>query len=184
MGALSAGMGGAWVATQWPAIAAAAEEASRASALSESARLRVLTPDEKTEIDAMSARILPSDDGPGAREAGVVYFIDRALGTFAREMRPAVSSGVSALGVTVKAHHPEAANFSSLPAADQDAILHLMDETDFFRFIRWGTIAGFLANPSYGGNRGGAGWRWMGFEDRFVWREPFGYYDREGADGP
>jgi gluconate 2-dehydrogenase gamma chain len=171
------------MAAHWPAIAEAAAEASRAAASPETIRLLVLTPDEKTEIDALTARILPSDDGPGAREAGAVYFIDRALGTFAGEMRPVVSAGLTTLSVTVKAYHPAAANFSSLTAADQDAILHLTDETDFFRFIRWGTIAGFLANPSYGGNRGGVGWGWIGFEDRFVWQEPFGYYDREHVDG-
>ena len=33
------------------------------------------------EIEAIAARIIPSDATPGAREAGVVYFIDRALST-------------------------------------------------------------------------------------------------------
>ncbi len=36
---------------------------------------------------------------------------------------------------------------------------------------------GFLANPSWGGNREGAGWKAIGFEDRHVFQPPFGYYD-------
>jgi hypothetical protein len=37
------------------------------------------------------------------------------------------------------------------------------------------TISGFLANPEYGGNAGKAGWRAIGFDDRFVCVEPFGW---------
>ncbi|PYT19675.1 MAG: hypothetical protein DMG57_44565 [Acidobacteria bacterium] len=33
-------------------------------------------------IAAIANQIIPSNDGPGAREAGVIYFIDRALSTF------------------------------------------------------------------------------------------------------
>lgn len=43
------------------------------------------------------------------------------------------------------------------------------------------TITGFLANPEYGGNTGKIGWKLIGFEDRFVWSAPFGWYDGEGA---
>ena len=32
--------------------------------------------------ETTDAQIVPSDDTPGAREAGVIYFIDRALATF------------------------------------------------------------------------------------------------------
>src|SRR5437763_17129152 len=35
------------------------------------------TPTQATEIDAISSRIIPTDDAPGAREAGVLHFIDR-----------------------------------------------------------------------------------------------------------
>ena len=40
------------------------------------------------------------------------------------------------------------------------------------------TIAGMLSNPSYGGNFGKAGWKWIGFNDQFSWVAPFGAYDR------
>jgi gluconate 2-dehydrogenase gamma chain len=41
---------------------------------------RFLTPEERAFVDAASARLIPSDeDGPGAREADVLTFIDRQL---------------------------------------------------------------------------------------------------------
>jgi hypothetical protein len=33
--------------------------------------------------------------------------------------------------------------------------------------------------PAYGGNRNGAGWRLLGFQDMHVFQPPFGYYDRD-----
>lgn len=183
LGAVSAGIGGVWLTGHWPDIAAAADAASRAVADPGAAALQVLSQDEKVEIDAIASRILPSDDGPGAREAGVVYFIDRALGTFAGDARPLVSAGLATLSATVKTTYPDNARFSALEPDAQDRMLQTIESDAFFQFVRWGTIAGFLANPSYGGNRGKVGWRWIGFEDRFVWQEPFGYYDREDSGG-
>lgn len=183
LGALSAGIGGAWLAAGWPAIASAGSYAARASSVPESAGLRALAPAEALEIDAMAARILPSDDGPGAREAGVVYFFDHALATFLKDERARLGAGLAELEATVTRRHPAARSFAALESAAQDDVLRAIETTDFFEFVRWGTIAGFLANPSYGGNRDQAGWQWIGFEDRFLWQPPFGYYDREGADG-
>lgn len=41
------------------------------------------TPAERETVDAITARLIPSDEtGPGAREADVVTFIDRQLGGF------------------------------------------------------------------------------------------------------
>jgi gluconate 2-dehydrogenase gamma chain len=184
VGAVSAGFGGAWVAVSWPAIASAAAHAAHAVASRGIVRFRSLSPEEAAEIAAMAIRILPSDDGPGAREAGVIYFIDRALETFLRDQRPLVTSGLAELAAAVAVRHPGVGNFSALSASAQDDVLRVIERGAFFALIRRATIAGFLANPSYGGNRDGVGWRWIGFEDRFVWQAPFGYYDREDIVEP
>ena len=42
---------------------------------------------------------------------------------------------------------------------------------------------GFLANPEYGGNYEQAGWKHIGFEDRFFFTPPFGFYDRDYKPG-
>src|SRR5262245_3180967 len=56
---------------------ASAESGTEAGARATSGR--VFASREWRTIDALVSRILPSDDGPGAREAGVVGFIDRQL---------------------------------------------------------------------------------------------------------
>jgi hypothetical protein len=33
--------------------------------------------------------------------------------------------------------------------------------------------------PEYGGNRNGAGWTLIGFEDAHIFHPPFGHYDRD-----
>jgi hypothetical protein len=39
-----------------------------------------LNPDERPEVEAIAEAMIPSDSsGPGAKEAGVIYFIDRML---------------------------------------------------------------------------------------------------------
>ena len=78
-----------------------------------------------------------------------------------------------------------AASFADLPEADAVALLRELEaeRSDFFEAARVATISGFLANPEYGGNAGKAGWRAIGFDDRFVWTEPFGWYDQEANLG-
>jgi hypothetical protein len=43
------------------------------------------------------------------------------------------------------------------------------------------TLFGMFSTPSYGGNRDGAGWKLLGFEDMHAFQPPFGYYDRNYA---
>ena len=54
-----------------------------------------------------------------------------------------------------------------------------MEHTPFFGEMRFLTVLGLLANPSYGGNAGKAGWNLVGFVDRHVWESPYGYYDED-----
>ena len=56
--------------------------ASLEAGLSGSNTINILSIDEQIELEAMVETIIPSDsNGPGAKEAGVIYFIDRALST-------------------------------------------------------------------------------------------------------
>jgi hypothetical protein len=48
-----------------------------------------------------------------------------------------------------------------------------------FALLRYLVAAGMFSDPSYGGNRDRAGWALLGFEDRFAWQPPFGFYDRD-----
>jgi gluconate 2-dehydrogenase gamma chain len=136
-----------------------------------SAGLKFFTAAQAREVEAIAAQIIPADElGPGAREAGVVRFIDLVLASFEREKQPEYRAGLKELGP-----------FAELDPAQQVAKLRAIEKTTFFETVREHTIAGFLSHPKYGGNRDGAGFRLLGFEDRHVFQPPFGYYD--GPEG-
>jgi gluconate 2-dehydrogenase gamma chain len=162
----------------WPAIACAQQHAHKAAAAPSSA-LEYFDPVSARDVAAMAARILPSDDGPGAAEAGAVYFIDRALKTFAADRQLAYREGLADLGRRREKSFPSSNSFAELSAADQDRMLHSIEATDFFSLLRMHTVLAWLGSPEYGGNRDGVGWKYIGFDDRGFFVPPFGYYDAQ-----
>ena len=72
-GALGAG----WLALHWPQFAAAAEHAHDAATGEAPREFKLLTPAEARDVEAIAAQIVPGGATPGAREAGVVYFLDQ-----------------------------------------------------------------------------------------------------------
>jgi gluconate 2-dehydrogenase gamma chain len=167
----------------WPEVLAAQQHA-RTVAESPAAHLETLDADTAAEIEAMAAQIIPSTGGPGASEAGVIYFIDRALSTFARDDREAYRTGMAQFQQKRRELFPQSATIASLTGEQQTALLRAMERCEFFELLRTHTVLGFLGNPSYGGNRGKAGWHQIGFDDRMVWEPPFGYYDAEAGRRP
>src|SRR6266566_5139856 len=73
------GLSSVWVSAHWPALLAAATHARHAAQSAVAAKFEFFGAEEAKEVDAVTSRIIPSDETPGAHEAGVVYFIDRAL---------------------------------------------------------------------------------------------------------
>lgn len=130
------------------------------------------------EIEAIASRILPSDDGPGAKEAGVLYFIDHGLTTFAKDQAKIVDDGLVTLSKAVQKAHKGETRFSALTPEQQDAMLRSVEKTPFFGVLRFATIAGFLALPKYGGNRDFVGWKYIGQDNVMENKPPFGWYDR------
>lgn len=129
------------------------------------------------EIDAITSQIVPSTDGPGAREAGVIYFIDRALSTFDSDLREAYRTGMERVQQKRKEMFPTSASVAALSSDQQIQLIHAIENTEFFELLRTHTMYGLLGNPSYGGNRDHVGWKLIGFEDRMAYEPPFGYYD-------
>ncbi len=140
--------------------------------------LHVFTPEQAREIEAVAARIIPTDDTPGAREAGVIWFIDGALNTFAADQRDTVLNGIPDLEAAVAKAHPGQTMFSALTDAQQDTLLKGMEEGPFFQSVWFATIAGMFALPKYGGNADYIGWDLIGQEHVFEHKPPFGWYDR------
>lgn len=125
-------------------------------------KLEYLTAEDARDVEALTAEIIPTTDTPGAREAGVVYFIDRALATWDSAKRPSYREGFDAFRA------------KAIPPRDYIASI---EGTPFFEILRTHTALGFLGSPIHGGNRGKAGWAHIGFEDSMIYTPPFGYYD-------
>jgi gluconate 2-dehydrogenase gamma chain len=173
------GAGGAWAALHWSAILAAADHAAHMRESVPPAKLEILTVEQAMEIEAAASRIIPTDDTPGAREAGVIYFIDRALGTFDADKKDAYSSGLQQLQAKTRELAPGAAKFSQATPDQQDAVLKALEGQPFFDLLLSHTVMGFLCVPARGGNRGAVGWKLIGFDASPAFAPPFGYYDRD-----
>jgi len=159
------------------AVLAAQEHAHQAARSAPPASLSVLDAAEAREIEAIAAQIIPADDTPGAREAGVIYFIDRALATFDQDKRALYTEGLKDLAARRDALFPGSPSIAALQPDQQIRLLQAIEKTAFFDLLRTHTALGFFGNPSYGGNRDQIGWKLIGFEDRFQFQPPFGYYD-------
>jgi gluconate 2-dehydrogenase gamma chain len=171
-----------WLALNWPQIAAAAEHASHAgnaTSVAEPTSFTTLTATEATEVEAIANQIVPGGATPGARDARVIHFIDRALGSFWAGELPAFRKGFEEFQSAWAAHSSTDAPFSAAGDARQIAWLHEVDDTAFFAMVRRLTLLGLIALPKYGGNHDKVGWKLVGFEDRHVWQPPFGYYDKD-----
>jgi len=168
-------LGGAWLALHLPAVQAAAAYARRAAA--GRVPFSILTPEEARELDAVAAQIIPTDDTPGAREAGVVYFMDQALGSFGAQFLGPIRAGLLDLLKAAQARQPSAPAFSALGFADQTDVLRGLEKTPFFGMVRFLTVAGMLGDPSYGGNQDRIGWKLIQYNGGHAQLPPFGCYD-------
>lgn len=190
-------MSAAWVSAHWPAMLSAASHARQAAKSDEPARFDFFTSEQAAEIEAASARIIPTTDTPGAREAGVVFFIDRALVTFAKDNQKLYSEGLTELQARARELFPSLEKFSAATPEQQDEILKSLDAQSssgsgrsarrraaaqsFFQTLRVHTIMGFLIDPDSDkrGNRDGVGWKVIGRDPDHMFQPPFGYYDKD-----
>jgi gluconate 2-dehydrogenase gamma chain len=143
---------------------------------------------EAKTLDAIVARIIPgSPEDPGAREAGVLRYIDRALEGPYRDLRPLYRQGLAALDGACLAEHGR--GFAELDETAQDQLLGRLAETEpveqlvageagearteeapqagqlayFFAVVRQHVLEGMFGDPVYGGNKDGVGWKLLGF---------------------
>jgi hypothetical protein len=139
-------------------------------------------------------------DHPGAREAGVTDYIDIMLGALGALEEdegppPMIFAGVRLDPVARIAWRVRLADwrrrytrgiadldrmaggdFTAASPADQDQILASQEVREFTSLLFEHTIEGMYANPEYGGNRGQAGWRDIGFPGDI---QPRGYSGEE-----
>jgi gluconate 2-dehydrogenase gamma chain len=127
-------------------------------------------------VEALTARIIPTDHQPGAREANCVNFIDKALAHEDAQARPVYELGLAGVELASAKRHGK--RFVELSEAEQDELLVSFETGTaegwpkpptpsipspvFFETLRAQTLIGFLAEPRYGGNHDYAGWRVTG----------------------
>jgi len=134
-------------------------------------------------VEAITGRIIPTDEDPGAVEAGCVNFIDKALAYEEASLRDLYHAALEAIDAAAQARFGE--RFAALRSEQQNEVLAAVESGQlpewpartsspaFFQILCTHTVIGFLADPSYGGNQDYAGWKAIGYPGP---RHEFGGY--------
>lgn len=145
-----------------------------AQAAQASSSRAVLTEAQWKTVEAMTGRIIPTDDEPGAIEANCVNFVDKALAHEDAKAKPLYDAGLTGIDAVAKRRFEKP--FVELTPEQQDEVLAALESgkaegwphaqlpsQQFFETVRAHTVIGFLADPKYGGNRSYAGWKVAGY---------------------
>jgi gluconate 2-dehydrogenase gamma chain len=129
--------------------------------------------EQSATIAAFAERLMPGAPGkPGAREAGVLNYIDLALAGAYADQQDFYRRGLAGLDAyCVKTFKLP---FARLGAAQQDEVIGALEAGKasefsfptaqaFFNTLRTHTMEGMFADPLYGGNKDFAGWRLVGY---------------------
>src|SRR5258707_3834689 len=117
--------------------------------------LVLFTDEEAKLIEALTNQIVPSDDAPGAVEAGVVYYIDKQLAGPLRRFEPVYRKSIPL--VRSACLQQTGQEFTTLPFAKQTAWLRQIERgpssalASFFGLVIDHTMQGFYGSPQYGG---------------------------------
>ena len=158
---------GSFLALSLPVILSACQRSQQA--LEQGAGFRVFEADEAADLTAIAARIIPTDDTPGATEAGVIYFSTLSL---PRPDGPAAGLTQRRAWRAARAVNNWRAPYPRAHEAQQDQLLRDNEQTPFFATMRYLTIAGTFSLPRYGGNRDKVGYQLIGYEDRGLGLRP------------
>jgi gluconate 2-dehydrogenase gamma chain len=134
---------------------------------------RFFTVEEGQTLAAICERLIPSDQDPGAKEAGVPNFIDlQLMGPYKRH-RSSYRQGLK--GVELASLSKLGRGFTELRPEQQDGILADLERgvpsggpwknissKDFFALILSHTMQGYYGDPRHGGNNGRVSWKMLG----------------------
>lgn len=166
---------GAWLALNLPMLEQLGREARQSFELG--LPFETLTAAEARTMEAFAAQIIPTTDTPGAREAGAVHFIDKALGLWMKDALEPVRAGIKDLDA--RAVKKSATTFADLPSEDQIAVIKDIERTPFFNLGRDLTVFGTFCDPKHGGNKNHVAHQILNMEHQTAYQPPFGYYDAQ-----
>ncbi|HMF79266.1 MAG TPA: gluconate 2-dehydrogenase subunit 3 family protein [Bryobacteraceae bacterium] len=140
-----------------------------AAPLYAAAPLKTFSVTEAALVEALCERIIPADDVAGAKEAGVLYYLDAQLAGPLKRFAADYHGGLPALQNFCR--QLTGADFLELPAEERTKCLMTLEKTAppelraFFRLVVEQTMQGFYGSPAHGGNRNDISWRMLGVEE-------------------
>ena len=132
---------------------------------------KALTAEQVATLEAICEQIVPADEFPGAKQAGVVHFIDQVLtGPVARSYRKRYEVGLKLVDRVSQGRHGQ--GFAALEGEQQRSVLLDLESgkaagaagQQFFALLVGHTMEGYYGDPAHGGNRDGASWKMIGFK--------------------
>ncbi len=129
--------------------------------------------DDAATVEAFAEVLMPRASGKaGARDAGVLNYIDLALAGAYSDLQEFYRRGLAQLDQYCHSMYREP--FVRLTAAQQESVISALEQGKatgftwptaqaFFETIRTHTMEGMFADPIYGGNKDFSGWRLVGF---------------------
>jgi len=131
--------------------------------------LETFSREEARIVEALCDQVIPADDSPGAKQAGVLYYIDRQLAGPLQRFQPAYHEGLSRLRDAC--HDRTGRDFPDLPFPEQTKFLEDMETgheerlISFWRMVIDHTMQGFYGSPAHGGNKNEVSWDMLGIRD-------------------
>lgn len=131
---------------------------------------KIFTVSQAAMVGAIAEQLVPEDEYPGGKEAGVVQFIDAKLaGPYGKFYVDRYQSGLKL--VDKVSHEFAGRDFVSLNSVQQKKVLSSLEAgiegeptaREFFGLIREHTFEGYYGDPQHGANKNGESWKMIGF---------------------
>ena len=135
-------------------------------------------------LEAIADQVIPPDDFPGGKEAGVLYFIDNALAGWRGQDRWDYVAGLE--GVDESSQIMFGDKFADLDSDQQIKVLEALERGEargeiwrrfqisegrdggsssqrFFNLVIRHAMEGYYSHPKYGGNKDSKSWTMIGY---------------------
>jgi gluconate 2-dehydrogenase gamma chain len=137
---------------------------------------KILSSEDTTLLDAIVEQIIPTDEWPGGRDAGVVNFIEKQLAGPYRRFQTDYRKGLDAITKTCQERYRR--SFETLSWDEQTSFLKAMESgvlndgpwkngfsMHFFELLRSHSLQGYYGSPRHGGNKNYVSYKMMGLDE-------------------